>query len=118
MIDDAIAGKFDLIVTISLSRFARNTVNTLKTIRKIKANGIEVYFEKEKIYTLDSTGEFMITLLYSIVEEESHSISENVKWGHRKAFAEGRYSLAYNRFLGYCKGADGKLEVVPSEARI
>ena len=118
MIDDALAGKFDLIVTKSLSRFARNTVDTLNTIRKLKAHGVEVYFEKEEIYTLDSTGEFMITLLSSIAEEESRSISENVKWGRRKAFAEGRYSMPYKRFLGYCKGSDGKPEIVPSEAII
>ena len=116
MIEDAIAGKIDLILTKSISRFARNTVDTLNTIRSLKACGVEVFFEKENIYTLDSKGEFLITLLSGIAEEESRTISENVKWGHRKAFQDGRYSLPYKHFLGYRKGADGKPEIIPAEA--
>jgi len=83
MIKDALDGKIDLILTKSLSRFARNTVDTLTTIRKLKAANIEVYFEKENIFTLDSKGEFLITIMSSIAQEESRSISENVTWGTR-----------------------------------
>lgn len=118
MITDAIAGKMDLIITKSLSRFARNTVDTLNTIRQLKDVNVGVYFEKEDIFTLDSKGEFMITLLSSIAEEESRSISENVKWGHRKKFADGKYQLAYKNFLGFCKDPHGSLAIVEEEAQI
>jgi len=107
MITDALDGKIDLIITKSLSRFARNTVDALNVIRKLKVNNIGVYFEKEDINTLDSKGEFLITLMSSLAEEESRSISENIKWGQRKRFADGKYSLPYKQFLGYKKGADG-----------
>ena len=118
MISDALAGKIDLILTKSLSRFARNTVDTLTTIRKLKAANIEVYFEKENIYTFDSKGEFLITIMSSIAQEESRSISENVTWGTRKRFADGKYHVPYEVFLGYKKGADGTLQVVEEEAKI
>ena len=118
MIDDALAGKIDMIITKSLSRFARNTVDTLNTIRKLKVAGIGVYFEKEDIDTLDAKGEFLITLMSSLAEEESRSISENVKWGVRKRFADGKYSLPYKQFLGYNKGIEGNPVLVESEARI
>jgi len=118
MINDAMVGKIDMIITKSLSRFARNTVDTLNTIRQLKVAGIGVYFEKEDIDTLDAKGEFLITLMSSLAEEESRSISENVKWGVRKRFADGKYSLPYKQFLGYKKGADGTPELVEDEARI
>jgi len=118
MIADALAGKIDLIVTKSVSRFARNTVDTLITVRKLKEKGIEVYFEKENIYTLDSKGELLITIMSSLAQEESRSISENVTWGQRKRFADGKVSLPYKRFLGYEKGADGFPAIVEEEAEI
>ncbi len=118
MITDALDGKIDLIITKSLSRFARNTVDALNVIRKLKVNNIGIYFEKEDISTLDSKGEFLITLMSSLAEEESRSISENVKWGQRKRFADGKYSLPYKQFLGYKKGADGYPEIVEEEAVI
>ena len=118
MVTDALAGSIDLIVTKSISRFARNTVDTLNTIRQLKAANVEVFFEKENIYTMDSKGEFLITLLSSIAEEESRSISENVKWGQRKRFADGKYSVPYKHFLGYRKGADGTMEIFPEEAKV
>ncbi len=90
MIKDALDGKIDLIVTKSVSRFARNTVDSLTTVRKLKEKGIEVYFEKENIYTLDSKGELLITIMSSLAQEESRSISENVTWGQRKRFADGK----------------------------
>ena len=118
MIADAISGKIDLIVTKSVSRFARNTVDSLVTIRKLKEKGVEVYFEKENIYTFDGKGELLLTIMSSLAQEESRSISENVTWGQRKRFADGKVNLPYKQFLGYRKGADGFPEVVPEEAAI
>lgn len=118
MISDALNGKIDLIITKSVSRFARNTVDTLTTVRKLKDKGIEVYFEKENIYTLDVKGELLLTIMSSLAQEESRSISENVTWGHRKRFAEGKIIMPYSNFLGYEKGEDGLPKVVPSQAKI
>ena len=84
MIADALNGKIDLIVTKSVSRFARNTVDSLVTIRRLKENGVEVYFEKENIFSFDGKGELLLTIMSSLVQEESRSISENVTWGQRK----------------------------------
>jgi len=116
MVADALAGKIDLIITKSVSRFARNTVDSLTTVRKLKEKGIEVYFEKENIWTLDSKGELLITIMSSLAQEESRSISENTTWGHRKRFADGKVSFAYSRFLGYDKGPDGSIVVNEGEA--
>lgn len=116
MIDDALAGKIDLIVTKSVSRFARNTVDSLTTIRKLKENGIECYFEKENIWTFDGKGELLITIMSSLAQEESRSISENCTWGQRKRFSDGKVSVAYSRFLGYDKGPDGRMVINPAEA--
>lgn len=119
MIEDALAGKIDLIVTKSVSRFARNTVDSLTTVRKLKDKGVEVYFEKENIFTLDSKGELLITIMSSLAQEESRSISENTTWGQRKRFADGIMSLGYSNFLGYKKGANpGDMEIVEEEAVI
>ncbi|MBR0277658.1 MAG: recombinase family protein [Clostridia bacterium] len=116
MVQDALDGKIDLIVTKSVSRFARNTVDSLVTVRQLKDKGVEVYFEKENIFTLDSKGELLITIMSSLAQEESRSISENVTWGQRKRFADGKISLPYNSFLGYKKGKNGLPEIVPKEA--
>ncbi len=118
MVQDALDGKIDLIVTKSVSRFARNTVDSLVTVRKLKEKGVEVYFEKENIYTLDSKGELLITIMSSLAQEESRSISENVTWGRRKRFADGKITLPYKQFLGYKKGENGLPEIVPKEAEI
>jgi DNA invertase Pin-like site-specific DNA recombinase len=116
MIQDALDGKIDLILTKSVSRFARNTVDSLTTVRQLKEKGVEVYFEKENIYTLDSKGELLITIMSSLAQEESRSISENVTWGQRKRMADGKVSLPYGQFLGYEKGEDGLPKIVESEA--
>ncbi len=100
MVADALAGKIDLIVTKSVSRFARNTVDSLTTVRTLKDKGIEIYFEKENIWTLDAKGELLITIMSSLAQEESRSISENVTWGCRKRVADGKVSFAYTRFCG------------------
>ncbi|MBR1810026.1 MAG: recombinase family protein [Clostridia bacterium] len=116
MVEDALAGKIDLIITKSVSRFARNTVDSLVTIRKLKEYGVEVYFEKENIYTFDGKGELLLTIMSSLAQEESRSISENVTWGQRKRFADGKVSLPYKHFLGYAKGENGIPVIVPEEA--
>lgn len=103
MVDDALEGKIDLIVTKAVTRFARNTVDTLETTRKLKENGVEVFFEEQNVYTFDSSGELMLTILASMGQEESRNISENVKWGKKKKYADGQVTLAYKNFLGYDK---------------
>ena len=118
MIADALDGRIDLIVTKSVSRFARNTVDSLTTIRKLKEHGTEVYFEKENIWTFDSKGELLITIMSSLAQEESRSISENCTWGQRKRMADGKVSVPFSRFLGYDRGEDGNLVVNPKEAEV
>jgi DNA invertase Pin-like site-specific DNA recombinase len=118
MVADGLAGKFSLLVTKSVSRFARNTVDSLITVRKLKEKGVEVWFEKENILTLDSKGELLITIMSSLAQEESRSISENVAWGQRKRMADGKVSFPYSQFLGYEKGKDGLPKIVPAEAEI
>ncbi len=118
MVSDALDGKIDLIVTKSVSRFARNTVDSLTTIRQLKEKGIEVYFEKENIWTFDGKGELLLTIMSSLAQEESRSISENCTWGQRKRFADGKVTVPFNRFLGYDRGSDGNLVVNPEQAVI
>lgn len=116
MVADALAGRIDLIVTKSVSRFARNTVDSLTTVRQLKEKGVEIYFEKENIWTLDSKGELLITIMSSLAQEESRSISENCTWGQRKRFADGKVTVPFKRFLGYDRGLDGNLVLNPAEA--
>ena len=118
MISDALDGKIDLIVTKSVSRFARNTVDSLTTIRQLKEAGVEVYFEKENIWTFDGKGELLLTIMSSLAQEESRSISENCTWGQRKRFADGKITVPFQRFLGYDRGPDGNLVVNPEQAVI
>lgn len=118
MIDLAKCGGIDLILTKSISRFARNTVDTLQTVRDLKAVGVEVRFEKENLHTFDPKCEVMLTIMSSLAQEESRSISENIRWAQQKNMQEGKVHVAYSRFLGYCKGADGRLEIVEEEAKI
>ena len=118
MIADALDGKIDLIVTKSVSRFARNTVDSLTTIRELKEHGTEVYFEKENIWTFDAKGEVLITIMSSLAQEESRSISENCTWGQRKRFADGKVTVPFKRFLGYDRGEDGNLVVNPEQAEV
>lgn len=118
MVADALAGKIDLIITKSVSRFARNTVDSLSTIRKLKDHGTECYFEKENIWTFDSKGELLITIMSSLAQEESRSISENCTWGMRKRFSDGKVTVPFRRFLGYDRGEDGNLVVNEEQAKI
>jgi site-specific DNA recombinase len=115
MIEDCEKGKIDIILTKSISRFARNTVDLLETVRYLKTLGIEVRFESENINSLSDDGELMLTLLASFAQEESRSISENVKWGIRKGFQKG----IVNSFCIYGYRWDGeKFNVVPEEAGV
>lgn len=115
MLADCRAGKIDMVITKSLTRFARNTVTLLATVRELKLLDIDVYFEKENIHTLSSDGELMLTLLASFAQEESHSASENQKWRIQKMFEEGHPNTG--NMLGY-RLIDGTLQIVPEEAEI
>ena len=108
--------KIDLVITKSISRFARNTVDCLEYVRQLKDLGIGVIFEKENIDTLTMTSEFMIALYGSFAQAESESISKNVSWGKEKAYREGKDAFQYKHLLGYKKGDDDKPEIVPEEA--
>jgi len=118
MMEDCLAGHIDLVLTKSISRFARNTVDTVTAIRKLKEKGVGVYFEKENIFTTDSKGEFLLTLMSSLAQEESRSISENVTWGQRKRMADGKVSIAYSNFLGYDKGEEKYTMVINEEQAV
>ena len=109
-------GDIDLILTKSISRFARNTVDCLSCIRKLKERNIAIYFEKEHINTLESTGELLITILSSQAQEESRNISENVKWGLKRKYEKGEALV--RRMFGYQKGTDGQLHIIPEEAEV
>lgn len=110
MIESALNGKIDLIITKSISRFARNTLDTISITRQLKAKGIEVYFEKENLWSLDDKTEFLLTIMASIAQEESRSISQNITIGKRWGMKEGKVSFAYKNFLGY-KKVDGKIVI-------
>ncbi|EHI69948.1 recombinase family protein [Streptococcus ictaluri] len=118
MVEDALNGKIDLILTKSVSRFARNTVDSLTTVRKLKEVGVEIYFEKENIWTLDSKGELLITIMSSLAQEESRSISENIKWSKRKMAAEGAVSFGYAHVLGFKVAENGGFDIDEDEAKI
>ena len=107
MVRDALDGKFSLILTKSLSRFSRNVLDSISTIRQLKAHGVEVRFEKESLSSFDSKSELLMTIISSLSQEESRSISENVTWGLRQGFEKGKISLPYSHFMGYEKGVDG-----------
>ena len=116
MIEECMAGYIDMVITKSISRFARNTLDCLKYIRLLKEKNIPVFFEKENINTLTMTSEFMIALYGSFAQAVSESISKNVSWGKEKAYREGKVAFQYKHLLGYKKSDDGKPEIVPDEA--
>lgn len=118
MISDCEAGAIDLIITKSISRFARNTQDCLNYSRKLKDLGIGVIFEKEGINTMDSTGELLFTILSSLAQDESRSISENCQWGIRSLFKQGKLHLNANRFYGYDKDSDGHLVINQDQAKV
>lgn len=118
MINDCLAGKIDYIITKSVSRFARNTVDCLDYVRMLKSKGIGVYFEEQQIDTLKTDSELYLVIYAGFAQSESESISKNITWTVRNKFEEGIPVFMYKRFLGYRKGADGGPEIVPSEAAI
>ena len=118
MIKDCREGKIDRIITKSISRFARNTVDCLNYVRELKELGIGITFEKENIDTLDAKGEVLLTILSSLAQEESRSISENSTWGIMRRFEEGKVALNHNRFLGYDKDEEGNLIINEKQAKI
>jgi len=118
MIEDCKAGKIDMIITKSISRFARNTLDTLTFVRLLKELNIEVFFEKENIKTLDSKGEVLLSILSSLAQDESRSISENSTWGIRRRFEQGKLQINHTKFLGYDKDVSGNLVINPKQAKI
>ena len=109
-------GEIDLVITKSISRFARNTVTLLETVRELRDIGVDVYFEEQNIHTMSADGELMLTILSSYAQEESFSASENQKWRIRRDFEQGRVSSM--RMLGYRRTSEGRLEIIPEEAVI
>lgn len=117
MIKDALDGKIDYIITKSISRFARNTLDTIKYVRELKSNGVYLLFEKENLDTSDPKSKLILTIMASIAQEESRSISQNVTMGKRCGVQNGKVSFAYASFLGYDK-VDGKIVINPEQAEI
>ena len=118
MIDDCLAGKIDYIITKSVSRFARNTVDCLEYVRMLKAKGIGIIFEEQNIDTLKCDSELYLVIYAGFAQSESESMSKNITWAFRKKFEEGKVAFNYSRFVGYRKGADGNPEIIPEEAEI
>ena len=118
MIDDCKAGNIDMVITKSTSRFARNTLDCLKYIRQLKDMNIPVLFEKESINTMDAKGEVLITIMASLAQQESQSLSQNVKLGLQYRYQQGKVQINHNRFLGYTKDTDGNLIIDPEQAEI
>ena len=118
MIDECMAGNIDMIITKSISRFARNTLDCLQYIRLLKDKNITVYFEKESINTMDAKGEVLITIMASLAQQESQSLSQNVKLGLQYRYQQGKVTVNCNRFLGYTKDNDGKLVIDPEQAEV
>lgn len=118
MIDDCKAGNIDMIITKSISRFARNTLDCLKYIRQLKDMNIPVLFEKESINTMDAKGEVLITIMASLAQQESQSLSQNVKLGLQYRYQQGKVQINHNRFLGYTKDTEGNLIIDPEQAEI
>lgn len=118
MIEECHAGNIDMIITKSISRFARNTLDCLKYIRELKDLNIPVFFEKESINTMDAKGEVLLTIMASLAQQESQSLSQNVKLGIQYRYQQGKVQINHNRFLGYTKDADGNLVIEPEQAEI
>lgn len=118
MIEECHAGNIDMLITKSISRFARNTLDCLKYIRELKDLNIPVFFEKESINTMDAKGEVLLTIMASLAQQESQSLSQNVKLGIQYRYQQGKVQINHNRFLGYTKDADGNLVIEPEQAEI
>ena len=118
MIEDCMAGKIDMVITKSISRFARNTIDCLRYVRQLKEKNIAIIFEKENINTLEASGELLLTIMASLAQQESASLSQNVKLGLQFRYQEGKVQVNHNHFLGYTKDEEGNLIVDEDEAAI
>ena len=118
MINECLTGNIDLIITKSISRFARNTLDCLKYIRQLKAKNVAVYFEKENINTLDSKGEVLITIMASLAQQESESMSKNIKLGLQYRYQQGQVKFNTTRFLGYDSDDEGTLIINQEQAKV
>ena len=118
MIEEYMAGRIDMIITKSISRFARNTLDCLKYIRELKEKNIPVFFEKENINTMDSKGEVLLTIMASLAQQESQSLSQNIKLGLQYRYQNGEVQVNHNRFLRYTTDEDGYLIIEPTEAEV
>lgn len=118
MITDCMDGKIDMVITKSISRFARNTLDCLKYIRQLKDRNIPVFFEKENINTLDAKGEGLLTIMASLAQQESMSLSQNVKLGLQFRYQRGEVQVNHSRFLGYTKDENGRLVIDPEQAEV
>ena len=118
MIEECMAGKINMVITKSISRFARNTLDCLKYIRQLKDRNIPVFFEKENINTMDSKGEVLLTIMASLAQQESQSLSQNVKLGLQYRYQQGLVQVNHNRFLGYTKDEEGQLIIEPEGAEV
>ena len=118
LIEDCKAKKIDFVITKSISRFASNTLDCLKYIRQLKDKNIPVFFEKESINTMDAKGEVLIAIMASLAQQESQSLSQNVKLGLQFRYQNGQVQVNHNHFLGYTKDADGNLIIDPEQAEV
>lgn len=118
MIEDCMVGKIDMVITKSISQFARNTIDCLKYVRQLKEKNIAILFEKENINTLEASGELFLTIMASLSQQESPSLSQNIKLGLQFRYQEGKVQVNHNHFLGYTKDEEGNLIVDEDEAVI
>lgn len=118
MIKECMNGNIDMVITKSISRFARNTLDCLKYIRQLKERNIPIFFEKESINTMDSKGEVLITIMASLAQQESESLSKNVKIGLQYRYQQGKVQVSHNHFLGYTKDENGNLIIEPKQAEV
>jgi len=118
MVDDCLAGKIDKVITKSVSRFARNTLDCLKYVRQLKDKNIDVFFEKENIHSLEASGELLLTIMASLAQQESASLSQNVKLGLQFRYQDGKVQVNHNHFLGYTKDEEGNLIIEEEEAKV
>lgn len=118
MIDDCMAGKVDMIITKSISRFARNTIDCLKYVRQLREKNIAIIFEKENINTLEAFGELLLIIMVLLAQQESTSLSQNVKLGLQFRYQEGKVLVNHEHFIGYTKDEGGNLIIDENEAKI
>lgn len=118
MIEDCMAGKIDMVITKSISRFARNTIDCLKYVRQLKEKNIAIIFEKENINTLEASGELLLTIMASLAQQESASLSQNVKLGLQFRYQEGKVQINHEHFLGYTKDEERNLIIDEEEAKV